>query len=36
MTNVTDVINKADWDKTPKSVKGLVKQLVSTLEKVVS
>jgi|TARA_Y100000294_G_scaffold12101_1_gene11000 hypothetical protein len=29
-------IPKADWDKTPKSVKGLVKQLVSTLEKVVS
>jgi len=28
-------IAKADWDKTPKSVKGLVKQLVGTLNVVV-
>jgi len=35
MNEVTDVINKTDWDKTPDSVKKLVKQLVGTLNVVV-
>jgi len=30
-----EAISKADWDKTPKSVKKLVKQLVGTLNIVV-
>jgi len=36
MISIIDTISKADWNKTPKSVKKLVKQLVSNLEKVVS
>jgi hypothetical protein len=35
MKKVTDVINKTDWDKTPDSVKKLVKQLVGTLKAVI-
>jgi len=35
MTSVTDNISKTDWDKTPKTVKKLVKQLVGTLNVVV-
>jgi len=35
MKEVTDIINKTDWDKTPDSVKKLVKQLVGTLNMVV-
>jgi hypothetical protein len=35
MAKVTDTISKTDWDKTPKTVKKLVKQLVGTLNVVV-
>jgi len=34
MTNFIDTVNKTDWNKTPKSVKKLVKQLFDTLQKV--
>jgi len=30
-----ETISKADWDKTPKTVKKLVKQLVTTLKAVI-
>jgi len=34
MTKFIDIVNKTEWEKTPKSVKKLVKRLFDTLQKV--
>jgi len=35
LTMYNETIPKEDWEQTPSSVKGLVKQLVSTLKAVI-